>query len=205
MKVILTTGLGRSEKQDVPLKLAEKLEQESEIFKWQDLVEIDGDPLISKHTSYGTRSAKKLRKLLFEYAYDETSYCDHKYKIFEKLKGVLDKSPEDEDITLIAHSLGTVIFYDYLKEIGDARVKKLITFGCPIPLLKGEMYNSLNGVKWINYWENSDPLAHKLIRHGIQDRDFHSKHWLKGWNPLAHMTYFKSRWLSKEIIKELAE
>ena len=116
---------------------------------------------------------------------------------------MLDSIEEDE-IILIAHSWGCVIFYDYLKEIGDSRVKKLITMGCPIPLDRGEDYTNLEGVDWVNYWEYNDPIAHKMFREGIDDRRYKSWNVFKSWNPLAHISYLKSRSLSRKIKKEIS-
>lgn len=206
MRIIGATGVGVSAKENVPKPLLERIGLPYNIFKWQDIIEKDSNKLIKTHTTYGTRSAKYLRTKLYDYAFDAISYRDHKEKIQKRLDTLI-KNINDPEIVLIGHSWGSIIFYDYLKENPDSVIiiDKLITFGCPIPFAKNGKHKNINGVKWINYWEDSDPFAHKMFRSMVIDREFHNRNWLKGWNPLSHLSYFKSRKLAKLIKKDIVE
>lgn len=202
MKIILTTGIGRTEKENVPEPLAKRLKQPYQIFKWQDIIENDADQLIRIHTRYGSKLARYLRAKMYDYGYDETSYQKHKHEIMCRLENMIKSTPGDDDIILIGHSWGCVIFYDYLNSHSLSRVKKLITFGNPIPFVKGQSYYGFSGIDWVNYYEPSDPVAHKMLRTTIKDVKFTNRT-LKGMLPLAHIAYFKSKKLAKWIRKEL--
>lgn len=201
-RVILTAGIGKSEKENKPERLAKRLDIPYSIFRWQETMEDQVDKLITKHTSYGNFFSNKLKEWLYDYASDATLYEPNKHKIFKLMKEMLNQV-EEEEIILIANSWGCVVFYDFLKEVGDPRVKTLITTGCPMPLAKGEDYGNIEGVQWINYWEGSDPIANKVLRDGVSDREFKNFNPISGWNPLAHIGYFKSKALAKKIKKDI--
>lgn len=202
MFIVIANGLGVSENEGIAKKLADRLGKPYKILPWQGLVEKESDVLLAKHTTYGGPSARLGKKLLYEYAFDETSYDDTKEKIQLQLSAILDVV-FDEEIVFIGHSMGTIILYDYLKEIGDSRVRTFITTGCPLPLIKKEKYTDLPAIKWVNYWEDSDPVAHKLFRKFIVDEEFENYNFWKGWNWLSHLGYFKSRKLASKIEKVL--
>lgn len=200
MHAILTTGVGRTEKENVPEKLAKRLGITYNVFKWQSIVERPADKLIQKHTQYGSKLAKMLRKKAYEYGYDAVGYPEYSGEIRHQLNQLIGNVDSDE-IVLIGHSWGCVIFYEYLKYLKNDphnRVKKFITFGNPIPFVFGEDYKSIVDVEWINYYENSDVIAHKMLRRGIEDKKISI-----GWGPLVHTKYFKSKKLAKKIIKDL--
>lgn len=196
--IILTNGIGRSEKSDNPEKMAKRLGLPYEVFNWQEIVEPESDELTELHASYGSTFSKKARKLIYEYLYDETSYCKHKGAIQKKLYNLIRKSGFTE-VILIGHSWGGVIMYDYAKDIGG--VKKLITTGCPLPLNRGLDIKMVDA-EWYNYWEKNDPIAHKIFRIPCMNYEFKSSNWLRSWNFSVHSNYFGSRKLSK-IIREI--
>lgn len=85
---------------------------------------------------------------------------------------------ETDGVVLIGHSLGSVIAYDVAKQnIKDGRplkIKTLITMGSPLKWItdirraeNGEIditapfTRSLPGVRWINIYDQEDPIALK--------------------------------------------
>jgi len=202
-RIVFSSGVGKIEREDLPKVLAKRIGLPYIIFKWQDIVEDSSDKLLDRHTSYGSWLNRILKSFIYDFIYDETSYNINKKEIQYKISQELSNISEDEDIIIIAHSWGCVLFYDYLNEIGDPRVKQFFTFGCPLPLSKGEKYQELKGIEWINYWEANDPIAHQLFRKGIEDRRHISKNIFKRWNPLAHISYLTSRTLAKKVKKDI--
>ena len=198
MRLIGTTGVGKTEKQNVPETLLRRLGFDYDVIAYQDIIETQSDKLAKKHTTYGSFLVKLTRRFAYDYAYDETSYNKNKEEILDRLQVLVDSS-KDEDIAFVGHSWGCVIFYDFIRERRSRNVKKLITFGNPIPLNKGEDYTDLDsmGVEWINYWEKNDPIAHKMLRLFVSDIEFKNPHWLRGRFFFSHIGYFKSKKMAK--------
>jgi hypothetical protein len=181
--LILATGIGRSEKSFVPEKLAKRLGKPYKIFDWQKHVESIPDPLRKKHLTYGDTESKILKSLMYDYLFDETAYDIMKEKILEDLHHMI-KSHGDSDLSLICHSCSCVIFYDYLVEYRPNNIINFITMGNPLPFNKGDNYDGFFPSKWVNFYEESDPVAHKMFREGVEDIDFNSRNVLTGWNPI---------------------
>lgn len=197
MKLILATGIGRSEKAMQPKRLADRLDRPYMIFDWQQYIEPESDALAKKHTSYGSKGAKAARTAIYDYLYDETGYCKNRTKIHKSLSEMIS-SVNSNEVVLIGHSWASVIFYDYLLETKDSRVVKLITTGAPVPFKHGLDIEPIF-CPWENYWEKNDALAHQMFTEGCKDIEFRSPNFWKGWNLLSHMSYFKSKKLSKMI------
>ena len=197
--VIITTGIGRSEKVNQPEKLAERLGLPYRIFDWQQYIEPESDELMIRHTQYGSMVAKKARKAIYDYLYDETGYTMKRDEIMDGLETLIRTSGFTE-IVLVGHSWGAVIMYDFM-EHGDThgQVKTLITTGCPLPFRFGGDIQCPVYVEWYNYWEKNDAIAHKILKPFCVDIEFKSSNWFKGWNVAAHASYFKSRKLAKMI------
>lgn len=200
--IIYTAGIGRSEKSESPEKMAKRIGLPYKIFNWQQYIESDSENLVKIHTSYGSKTSKKMKSIMYDYIYDETSYCEKRIMILDRLKDLIDDSGFT-DIVLIGHSWGAVIMHDYCSIKPDQRIETLITMGCPIPFKHGKGFTSpIFLLNWFNFWEKNDWIAHKMLKNGCTDIEFKSKSWLRGWNVASHTSYFVSRSLSK-IIKKL--
>ncbi len=206
MIVIYTTGLGVSESGKKPESMAKNVNLPYRIFEYQDILENTSDALLKKHSTYGGPIMRKGKKLLYDYATDATLYEKHKEAVLNKLKALIDTLPVNEEIALVGHSLGCVVFYDYLyQRPQNLRITKFITTGNPLPMFKGNDYFSLIKVDWTNYWEDSDPIAHKMFLLTCKDVEHKSRHFWKGWNWLAHIAYLKSKKLAKKVRKNILE
>lgn len=102
----------------------------------------------------------------------------------------------DKDIMLIAHSMGTIIAYNVLRDLGRSEqnltIPHLVTIGSPLglPLVKGRIKRertydpdvrtpSIVSERWINFADKKDPVAVDIHlrddygpnRHGIRVED----------------------------------
>ena len=83
---------------------------------------------------------------------------------------------KDKEILLIAHSMGSIIAYDVLRDLGrtgeDVEVAHFVTIGSPLglPHVKGEIVKerrhdpkvrtpSIVSKSWVNYADRKDPVA----------------------------------------------
>ncbi|MFQ5483322.1 MAG: hypothetical protein ACE5ER_11260 [Nitrospinaceae bacterium] len=128
--------------------------------------------------------ARKLKDLAFYY--DKRRRIrgkDRKFGVARKvLMGTLRAALEphrDREIMLIAHSMGTIIAYDVLRDLGRGRsafaVPCFVTIGSPLglPHVKDRVYNERKGYapaaplrtptvvtrSWKNYADRRDPVA----------------------------------------------
>lgn len=125
-------------------------------------------------------------------------------------------SDKPEKVIIIAHSLGSVIAYDYVfgfrkyKLNPKINVEALITMGSPIPLFTSAMGHVENKIKlpgnvkrWINILDPDDGVAEyckpyfKNIK--VQDIEINT-----GWAPLsAHAGYWQHQNIAELIAQKL--
>ncbi len=116
-------------------------------------------------SSLGRSVSKKILKDVGEYY----SNYEVRAKIKDRLKDILIKHTDDE-IILISHSMGTIIAYDVLRELGQSKqhsmfiLEHFITMGSPLGLtvVKGNTINDKNKLRTPSCvrgsWKNfSDP------------------------------------------------
>lgn len=117
-------------------------------------------------------------------------------------------------ILIVAHSLGSVIFYDWLRRWqpgGTSDVVGLITMGSPLNKFwyvdhgyerrQEDITGSVtSGIAWHNFYAWSDPLSGRLRRYGGVTE--HRLRWLGLWG-VAHVKYWKSREVEETLRKML--
>ncbi len=120
-----------------------------------------------------------------------------------------------EDI-IVAHSLGSVIAFDYVfgfrryRYSKRAKLKALITLGSPIPIFTTAMGHSesdlslpKNVTKWINILDEDDGIA-RHCKPFFRKIPIEQKTIDTGTNPYtAHTGYWKSKEVAKAIAKEI--
>ncbi len=129
----------------------------------------------------------------------------------------LELKPKDK-VVFIAHSLGSVITYDYLfgfrKYKFDPRrkVEGFISMGSPIPIFSAAMGHPENDLRlparikrWINILDPDDGVARYCKRHyprlKVEDVEVNT-----GWTPVgAHAAYWKSQDTAKLIANRLRD
>jgi hypothetical protein len=140
---------------------------------------------------------KKLKDLAFYYD-ENRKICDRKAQLRparqvlrDELKGVL-LSLEKRRTMLIAHSMGSIIAYDVLREIGQEKpdfvLAHFVTIGSPLglPHVKAQINQERRPVrtptvvkeKWVNYADRRDPVAldvHLRDDYGPNDRGIRVK------------------------------
>ena len=106
---------------------------------------------------------------------DLATYNENK-AIRDELRGRLKREllnvPANTRIMLIAHSMGTIIAYDVLRDIGrdnpNFQLDHLVTIGSPLglPHVKNKIYQENNLVRtptvvkrWTNFADRRDPVA----------------------------------------------
>lgn len=129
----------------------------------------------------GPLLSKAVRDLAFYYDNDREVFDRQSVsKVAQQvLKEELQKTiieEKDNEIMLIAHSMGTIISYDVLRDIGqedpDVAVPYYITIGSPLglPLVKGKIIDqrkydprvrtpSIVTKSWMNFADRKDPVA----------------------------------------------
>ncbi len=125
-------------------------------------------------------------------------------------------SNNPDKVVFIAHSLGSVIIYDYLfgfrkyKLNPNINVEAFITLGSPIPLftsamghVENTMFLPANVKRWINILDPDDGVARYCQRYfkniPIDEIDVNT-----GWNPLnSHVNYWENRKVAKLIAGKL--
>ena len=125
-------------------------------------------------------------------------------------------SNKPDKIIIVAHSLGSVIAFDYLfgfrkyKLSPKVKIDALITLGSPVPLFIASMGFPESKItlpknirRWINIIDPDDGIARFCKPHfkKIKVKDIGVN---TGWNPInAHTKYFSSKKVAKIIAGEL--
>lgn len=80
----------------------------------------------------------------------------------------LTARPDVESVVVNAHSQGTVVAFDVLRDYpARSRVRALVTAGSPlrkyVDLFSwGGDAGGIHGMKWLNFWDPRDPVADPL-------------------------------------------
>lgn len=143
-------------------------------FHWMDL--LDGAPQAKRlrACSHLSRVAavgvwwmwltSPLINWMLNRAGDLLGYHIIRYQAFKRL----DKAIEDieGDVVIVAHSLGSVLAFEYLAIQDNPRVVKLITLGSPLDRnpVKGRVLKRMKGktslkLPWVNVWGTRDPVV----------------------------------------------
>jgi len=112
------------------------------------------------------------------------------------------------EVHILAHSLGTVISYDWLQSRQDESVPVTVmhTLGSPLDkfwyidhtrqrrLADDHGLPAKRLVSWTNYWAWSDPVSGKLDHYQLSNRSImnHRMHWL-GVFGVSHVAYWKNK------------
>lgn len=238
MKCAILTihGIGTQQKgfaQNFHTKLEEKLdidELKFYEFEWQHLIEPQEDFLINalEHLRW-----KKTRSFMLEYVGDAIAYAKDSsfYKtchqaLDEKLKEI-QSWLGDGHLYIVAHSLGSVIIYDYIYNAENFHAKAnmvfrataastlnnlecLITCGSPIFLYSLQKYEGgdpINIKKWVNVYSPFDVIGYPVKRINkkfeqsltINDEKIICGNWLSFWNPMSHISYLDSGRFTKIV------
>lgn len=153
-----------------------------------------------------------IRKFSVYYAGDIVIYEKMKEVIFQLLDSHIAKYIDTYDISIVAHSLGSVIASDYLYDNPKLKIKNFFTVGSPIALysLRYGIENFCkpisNTENWINIWNKYDVVSYPLKKlnaayDGVVKKDigFHKGSIFLKLLKLSHVTYFKKHTFYKHI------
>ena len=203
-------------------------------IEWQHVVEPREEILSSEFTN---EKWKFSRKFALNYIGDAVAYAKGSFlyknshsEIYQKLNEINDWLEEDGKLYIIAHSLGTVIIFDYIYNIQNInalgnkifhtsntnvidKLECLFTFGSPLyiySLQKNGGGEPIKIKKWINTYSNFDIIGYSVRKINTQfkqdwilDNQILCGGLLSFWNPMSHITYFDSKKVIKLIKNEV--
>ena len=203
-------------------------------LEWQHLIEPNEETLSSEFTN---ERWKFSRKFALNYIGDAVAYAKGSvlYKnvhseIYQLLNEINSWLEEDGKLYIIAHSLGTVMIFDYIYNIQNVnamgnnifrtanvnvidKLECLFTFGSPLyiySLQRNMGGNPIKVKKWINTYSNFDIIGYSVKKINTQfeqnwiiDNPILCGGLLSFWNPMSHIKYFDSNKVIKLIKKEV--
>jgi pimeloyl-ACP methyl ester carboxylesterase len=132
-----------------------------------------------------------------------------------KLFGLLDYHSDrfgGADYTVFAHSLGGLIFTDWLRTRPEQKRVRLVTMGCNIGLFTlGNHFQPVKQLEvpnhWINVYSPRDMLGFPLtvdpnLKH-VHDVEVSVGGWFRGWTGLAHTLYWSDEDLWRITLPKL--
>ena len=119
------------------------------------------------------------------------------------------------EVTVFAHSLGGLIFTDYLRRRDPKQRIRLVTFGCNIGLFNlGRPFVPVPQVAraggWLNCFSQRDMLGFPVnlgdpaLKH-VRDVEVSVGGWFKGWTGLAHIRYWADSKFFGRTLPELLD
>lgn len=202
-------------------------------FEWQNLVKYRERALLKNLKGLKWRLT---RRFAISYIGDVLAYCrdSHFYravhaKFDNTLQDAIDWVGEDGDIYIVAHSLGSVIAYNFIYNFQNQEskgnlifkaqaclnldaIKGFISLGSPLYLYSLQSPEDDVSIKlpyWLNIYSPFDVIGYpvKCINTNFASSSIQDKKLILGgiltfWNPLCHIKYFDSNKVSK-IIKEV--
>lgn len=183
-KIVAIHGIGSAEPGwSELLRVDLDIPQEDWIeFSYDDLMDrsffnrvvVAATKIYLSHT-YGPEAAA-LASGAEDYINDLISYFvmnGSRLEIQVRLKGILKQHP---DAIILAHSLGTVVAYETLKNF-DMKANTLFTFGSPLSKFMVRKFlrvleKSRPNVKnWFNVWSRFDPISGEIESLGCDKKD----------------------------------
>jgi hypothetical protein len=167
------------------------------------------------------------------YAKDSSFYKNIHSEINEKLKEINNWLGEGGQLYILAHSLGTVIIFDYIYNIQHSgtngnkifkatsegvdiinKLQVLFTFGSPLYIYSLQKYMGGKPIQiknWINVYSKFDIIGYPVKK--IND-DYKNSNYITDksiicggvftfWNPSSHITYFDSNKVLSIITSEV--
>jgi len=148
----------------------------------------------------------KLRNVFNSILFDCICYNYTRKDIYEYIEWYLPK--DLENITVIAHSMGGIVAYDWLYQ-SERKIKNFFTMGSPLGLKMVSRKHKVNTEYWLNIVGMSDIIA-KLIKiypadMKQVDRDYICPvgSFLQRKTPLCHTTYWTDDNAVLPIIKKI--
>lgn len=183
---------------------------------WAPLMDLNSTRFLKAAKARGS-SANATQRLVANTLSDALSYRADR-PVGEQILHLVDYEVSQlraDDFVIFAHSLGGLIACDWLRTRTSARLGKLVTFGCNIPLFTlGTAFEVPPAVekygKWLNYFYDSDMLGYPLdgvpeLQHVIDMKldDAGGLRWSEIVPGLAHIDYLGDRAFWKRVPKDL--
>lgn len=177
---------------------------------WAPLADRHSHDFLTKVERKGSRG-NLTQKLVIGTLSDALAYLNNP-RLREEIHYLIDLEYSKlrvNDATIFAHSLGGLIFLDYLRSRPGAQIGKLVTFGCNVGLFHmGMKFHCPRQVSkpggWINLWDSADclgfPLSVSKDMAHVKDVEVSVGSWLTGWTGLAHTAYFGDRRFWRETV-----
>ncbi|MBU4305654.1 MAG: hypothetical protein KJ893_08590 [Candidatus Omnitrophica bacterium] len=178
--------------------------------------------LYGKKKGFWNWASKKIDPLALQIMYyikDKGDKASGEMGILEKIdKSFKAITQERKDTIVVAHSLGSVIAFDYLFGFRkhslsqDTNVLSFITLGSPIPIFTSAMGHvesdltlPANVKTWYNLYDNEDGIARRckpfFFKIDVRDESVST-----GFFPIsAHVKYWRSKQTACKIAKILSE
>jgi len=197
------------------------------IFRWKNLIVKEEEKLKKKLGKFPTRRILfnlnlkedietylivKLKQTLISYFGDAVYYLsENSQRVIKQLYDELEhisKKDKKAEISLVSHSLGSVIAYDLLTTKKFQRkiaIENFVTVGSPLALfmlrttIKDDATIPISG-KWLNIYDSRDLIASQLSPFFKQCKDIEVK--VEGANALTvHQSYFKDAKVLNSIMR----
>lgn len=165
-----------------------------------------------------TRNLDPLVIQILFYVKDKGDKQNGVMKILQKVDAAFKEacSNKPDKVVVIAHSLGSVIAYDYIfgfrqyKLDPNVNIEALITLGSPIPIFTSAMGHVSNDIilppnvkKWLNVLDPDDGVARYCKQYfknvDVKDIEVNTGFWPLG----AHSKYWRRKAVAKLIAENL--
>lgn len=182
-------------------------EVECSSFVWSDVTADRVSNYINrtylKPNIFWQRLTKKVDPLAFQiihYVDDKSPILSDIHSHFKHFVNV------DDEVIVIAHSLGAVIAYDYLFSGKYPRVnlKAFVTVGSPLPLFlaaSGMDYAFPTGLDWVDIYSHRDSIA-RPVQNSAVEKNIRSYRVFTGFAPIRSHIIYLSR---KRVVKIVAD
>jgi hypothetical protein len=175
-----------------------------------------------------------IRQFMIEFLGDVSAYqpLDDSHSVYDSIHKVIkeglnklaQKAGPDAPLCIVAHSLGTVITYNFLHDIfkdppkGVSRLEQgktlrwLYTMGSPIPMfaLREKNPKPLPISVWKNFYSPTDIISYPLKainenfkNSNIEDIAINVGNILTSWNPASHIEYWTDEEVLSVIVNDL--
>ena len=191
-KIVFINGIGNVKTEATNFDyLAKELGVENKTLCWQQVSNKENNRISEFAVSKNNRIRKIITKFAGDFIADAIFYFRYRGLILD----AIERQMPDDCETIVAHSLGTIIAWDYLT-FRATRKFNVVLLSSVVPFYwRGTHHNMDTTKKVISLYNVIDLIAHKMNLKGVEDKHVN---FFSLW---THSSYLKSKKVAK-IIQE---
>lgn len=194
-KIVFINGIGTAKSESTNFDfLSKELDVDNVTLSWQRVSNNENSTI----GDFATTKHNVIRRTITYFASNFIADAIHYFYFRFKILDAIDKQIPDDCTTIVAHSLGTIIAWDYIM-FRATKKYDLVLLSSVVPFYwRGKHKRVANLGRVLSLYSKMDLIAHKMKLGGVVDKR------ISFFGLWVHSSYLKSKRIA-EIIREFID